>query len=193
MQAGSNGNFDNVAFDSVDTNTATNATRLSQGGSLSGGGAEAYVLANSIFDSSASGSPGFNLADITNANQASAAVAGDFFSFTIEASGNEVLYQSLSFYSNQFKTGAKIDISYKVGTASEVFVTQGLVPTTGNEAVTLENINFADFTSTEDVTWTFYLYGASSANYGTRFDDITLYGEADNTSDRHFFQIEFLP
>ena len=90
-----------------------------------------------------------------------------------------MVYESLSFYTNQYGSAGKVDISYRIGAGSEVFVTQGLVPTTGNAAVTKKTIDFTDFSSTEEVTWTFYLYAASASNYGTRFDDITLFGYPD--------------
>lgn len=175
-QTGTNGDFNTDSFDSVDTDPSTAATRLAQGGSLTGGGASAFVLSNALFDSSESGSPGFNLADVATADQAAAAAAGDHFSFTIQPAGSEVVYETLTFYSNQFSTGAAVDISYTIGAGSEVFVTQGLVPTAGNAPVTLESIDFPDFSTSENVTWTFYLYGAGATNYGTRFDDITLTG-----------------
>ncbi len=197
-QAGTDGNFNNAAFDSIDTDANTTATRLVQGGSLTGGGAPAWVLENAIFNSSSSGSPGFNFGGVNTADRASAIAAGDFFSFTIESGGSEVLYESLSFYTNQFSTNARIDVSYAIGAGSEVFVTQDLVPTTGNVAVTLKSIDFADFTASEDVTWSFYLYGTANANYGIRFDDITLIGEISSgseneTADKDFFRLELLP
>lgn len=175
-QMGDNGDFNTIAFDSVDTDSVTTATRLQQGGSLSGGGSSSWILANSLFDSSDSGSPGFNLAGVAATDQVAAASAGDYFSFTVQSGGNEVVYEELTFYANQFGSGAAVDISFTIEGSSEVFVVQGLVTTEGNAAVTVENIDFPDFSTAEDVTWTFYLYGASATNYGTRFDDITLMG-----------------
>jgi len=46
-----------------------------------------------------------------------------------------------------------------------------------NASVALQTIDFADFTTAENVTWTFYLYGAAGTTHGTRFDDITLNGQ----------------
>jgi len=160
--------------------------------------AAANVLANAIFDTSDSGSPGFNLADVTGADQAAAAAAGDFFSFTLQSSGDAVVYQSLTFYANQYGTTNKVDISYRIGAGSEVFILQNLLPTTGNAPVTLETVDFDDFSTSEDVTWTFYLHGASQSNFGTRFDDMTLYGESSPSTgnesvDRGFFRVELLP
>ncbi|BCX47975.1 hypothetical protein HAHE_18830 [Haloferula helveola] len=177
-QEGTNGDFNSAAFDSVDTDIVTTANRLVQGGGLTGGGAAAFVLENTLFDSGESGSPGFNLADVTTASQATAAAAGDYFSFTIESGGDAVVYESLSFYSNQYATTGVVDVSYTTTGGGEVFVVQGLVPTVGNAAVSLEEIDFPDFVTTEDVTWTFYLYGASTSTHGTRFDDITLFGHS---------------
>ncbi|MEP4077267.1 sialate O-acetylesterase [Haloferula sp.] len=185
-ETGLNGNFDTTAFDSVDTDPNTTATRLAQGGSISGGGSDAWVLSNALFNPSPSGSPGFNFADVATADQAAADTAGDSFSFTIQSAGHAVTYESLSFYADQFGTTAKMDVSYAVGASSEVFIIQNLVPTTGNNPVTLEEIDFSDFTTTEDVTWTFYLYGASASNQGTRFDDIILAGFQNSTVISHF-------
>ncbi len=178
---GLNGNFDTSAFDSVDTSPDTTATRMTQGGSLTGGGASLFILNREsdkvYFDGhSGSGWPAFNFADITTADQASASGAGDTISFTTQSTGTDVTYEAISFYANQFGTTAQLDLSYTIGTGSEVFVRQNLVPATGNVPVTLEEIDFANFSTAENVTWTFYFYGASATNHGTRLDDIKLTG-----------------
>ena len=49
----------------------------------------------------------------------------------------------------------------------------------GNVPVELKTVDFADFHSSDDVVWTFYLYGKTASNHGSRFDDITLYGTSD--------------
>lgn len=185
-QTSLNGDFNTNGFDSIDTDPGTTATRLMQGGGLTGGGSSAFILANALFDTSSSGSPGFNLAGIATTNQTTAAAANDSFSFTIQSAGTAVTYESLSFYANQFGTTAEVDVSYTIGANSEIFITQNLIPTTANNPVTLEELDFADFTSTEDVTWTFYLYGASASNQGTRFDDIKLAGFQNNSTLSHF-------
>lgn len=172
---GLNGNFNTSSFDSVDTDVLTTATRLTQGGSLSGGGANAYVYTSALFSPSVSGSPGFNFGDVATATQSDAATAGDYFSFVLQSGGNAVTYTSLSFYSDQYGTSTKVDISYLVG-STETFVLQGYSPTGSNASVTAKNVDFADFATAQDVTWRFYLYGASDSAYGTRFDDITLSG-----------------
>lgn len=177
-QTGNNGDFNTDAFDSVDTDNSSTATRLSQGGSLTGGGSNSRVLANALFDTSASGSPGFNLAGTTTASQSAAASAGDWFSFTIEPGGNTVDYKLLTFYTDQYGTSGRLDISYTIG-ETETFILQNYAMPGGNVPVALKTVDFADFSSTNDVVWTFYLYGASAANYGARFDDITLYGASD--------------
>ncbi|MDF7799273.1 sialate O-acetylesterase [Pontiellaceae bacterium B1224] len=180
-QTGLNGDFNTTAFDSVDTEVSTTATRLSQGGSLNGGGKDLLVLGNALYDTSNSGSPGFNLAGTTLATQSAAATAGDWFSFTLEANGATVNYESLSLYSDQYGAGGKLDISYTIGTV-ETFVLQDYIMPeghVGNVPVELKAVDFADFSSTNDVVWTFYLHGAPADNYGNRFDDITLYGSSD--------------
>ena len=84
-QAGIDGNFSTVAFDSVDINPDSTAGRMFQGGSLTGGGANTFVLSNGVFSSSESGSPGFNFGGVNEPDQAAAFAAGDSFSFTVEA------------------------------------------------------------------------------------------------------------
>ncbi len=174
-QTGNNGNFNTDAFDSVDTNSTTTATRLEQGGSLTGGGKDLFVLTRDDFDAGSSGSPGFNLADTTTADQGTAASAGDWFAFTLEPDGSEVTYDSLSFYSNQYGYDAQVDVSYTIG-STETFVLQNYVMPENDVSVQLKLIDFEDFSSSSNVTWTFYLYGATAAANGNRFDDITLYG-----------------
>lgn len=177
-QAGLNGDFDTTAFDSVDANTKTTAGRMSQGGSLTGGGASLFILNRAqdriYFDGhSDSGSPGFNFGGVNEADQAAAATAGDYFEFTLQAH-ESLSYDSLTFFANQFSTSGKVDISYTIGTAQEIFVLQGLTPTTGNAPVTKETVDFPNFSTSEDVTWTFYLYNSGGSNNGIRFDDIQL-------------------
>jgi hypothetical protein len=192
-QTAVNGDFSTTAFDSVDTATGTTAGRMTQGGGLTGGGTSLYVLTNALFSTSSSGSPGFNLAGCNAASQAAAATANDFFSFEVQPDGASITYESLSFYSDQFGTSAKVDVSYKVGTNTAVFVLQNYVPAISNGNVTLKTVDFEDFTTDETVTWTFYLYGASSANHGTRFDDIQLTGTVSDSdaesASQQFFRI----
>ncbi|YCM42926.1 sialate O-acetylesterase [Verrucomicrobiaceae bacterium 227] len=190
-QTGINGNFNTSAFDSVDTDPNSIATRLVQGGSLTGGGAALFILNREgdkvYFDGhSDSGWPAFNFADTTTSDQTTAASSGDTLLFTIQPAGVETTYENLSFYANQFGTSAKADISYTIGAGSEVFIAQGLIPAIGNNPVTLESIDFPDFTTAENVTWTFYLYGAAAANEGTRLDDIKLSGYSENRVISHF-------
>jgi hypothetical protein len=180
-ETGLNGDFNTTAFDSVDTDSHTTALRLAQGGSLTGGGANLFVLNREsdkvYFDGhSSSGWPAFNCSGVATASQTAAATAGDFLSFTVEPGGLNTTYQSLSFYTNQYGTTAKVDVSYTIGAGSEVFVARNLVPTTSNAPVTLATIEFPDFTAAENVRWTFYLYGAADVSHGVRFDDIRLAG-----------------
>lgn len=180
-ETGLNGDFNTTAFDSVDTDSSTTALRLAQGGSLTGGGANLFVLNREsdkvFFDGhSSSGWPAFNCSGVATASQTAAATAGDFFSFTVQPGGLNATYQGLSFYANQFGTTAKVDVSYTIGAGSEVFVARNLVPATSNAPVTLASIDFPDFTAAENVKWTFYIYGAADVNHGVRFDDIRLAG-----------------
>lgn len=136
----------------------------------SSGGSSKFVLTYGFFDASASGSPGLNLAGT--------AAAGDWFSFTLEANGAGGSCESLSFYANQASSGALLDVSCTIGT-TETFVLQGYESPGSNSDVELVAIDFDDFSTTNDMVWTFCLYGAAGTAYGNRFDDITLYGSSD--------------
>ncbi|MGJ8657349.1 MAG: PEP-CTERM sorting domain-containing protein [Akkermansiaceae bacterium] len=175
---GTNGNFNTTAFDSVDTEALTDSTRLVQDGGITGGGSSSFILTNAIYANTTTSGTGYNLAGVSTASRALAITAGDFFSFTVETNGNSVTFESLSFFQNQFGTTGKVDISATQAGGSEVFLTSGFTPAGGNNALATPatNVDFADFTTTADTTFTFYLYGASNANHGTRFDDITLNG-----------------
>ncbi|MGJ8657348.1 MAG: sialate O-acetylesterase [Akkermansiaceae bacterium] len=187
-ETGNSGDFNTDAFKSVDTETFTAASDLTQGGGLTGGGA-GFVFTHSLLDPSDSGSPGFNFANANQANRTAASTNNHTFSFNINPSSNSIKYEELNFFSNQFGSTARLDISYKIGNQNEVFITETLIPAS-NAAVEKETINFTDFTTTETVTWKFYLYGASLVTHGTRFDDIKLLGTVDsNPSGKRFYRI----
>ena len=173
-----NGNFDTSSFDSIDSISGSTASRLRQNGSLTGGGANSFILGNALFDTSDSGSPGFNLAGAAGGSRSAAIAAGDVFSFTMRPDDGEVSYDRLSFFSNQFGTSALVDVSYTIG-GVETFVLEGFSPPVSNAAVEKTTIDFENFTSSEEVSWSFYLYGAANETHGIRFDDIALF-QAEN-------------
>ena len=166
------GNFDSASYDSTDTSTTTTATRVFQGGGLTGGGANSRIINHALFTPSQSGNNGLNLAGVNTVT----ANRTNSFSFTLQSNGVEVTYQQLSFYQNQNRTGAKVDVTYTIGEDAEQSILTGEALTPSNGDVTQKTIDFADFTTASDVTFTFYLYGATDANYGSRFDDIELIG-----------------
>ena len=187
---GPDGAFNTVAFDSVDIDGLTTASRLSQGGSLTGGGSNVFFLRNAVYDTSASGSPGFNVGSVTTANREAASTAGDFVRFTVQTVGNlPTLYQRLSFYGDQFGTTARVAVSYEV-LGVETFVIEDSRLAGSNADVELVEIDFPDFSTAEDVVWTLYFYGAAAANHGSRFDDLTLFGESSSSlsNGRVFFR-----
>ncbi|MDP0491594.1 MAG: sialate O-acetylesterase [Verrucomicrobiota bacterium JB023] len=182
--SGLNGDFDTTAFDSSSESSPVTAGRLVQGGSLTGGGAGLFVLNRAqdatLFDGhSESGLPGFNFGGVAEGSQPAAASAGDSFFFQID-SGQEMRYEQISFYANQFGSTARIDLSYTIAGEDEVFVVRGLTPNPGNQPLALETVDFDDFETAEEVTWTFYLYGAGNEAHGVRFDDIKLDGTSRN-------------
>jgi len=166
--------FNNPEFDSSDTEPLTTAGRLVNGGGISAGNA-GLVITNAFFNPSDSGSAGFNFASVTTANRAAAITAGDFFSLTVATNGNAVRFEEFSFFQNQFGTTGMYDLSYTVG-GVENFLLTGQTPVASNGSVVKTTSDFPDFTTTNDVTFTYYLYGAAATGHGTRFDDITVIG-----------------
>lgn len=193
-QTGNNGNFNTDAFDTAISNAGLTVSRMFQGGSLTGGGASAYVLANALFDSSNSGSPGFNFADAALPDVASAAAAGDWAAFTVQGQGHPITYSALEFYTDQFGTTAQIDVSYTLD-GVETFVLQGMIPPGNNAPVALATVDFPDFTTDQEVRWTFTLYGAASSTQGTRLDDITLHArmEGGTGTNTTYLRLGLLP
>ncbi len=190
LEGATGGNFDTTSYDSNDIHAATTASRLAEGGGLTGGGANSKIINNALFSPSQSGDNGLNLAGVDTANANSA----DSISFTLESNGESVTYQELSFYHNQFLTDGKIDVTYKIAGGSEQALLTGFIPTINNASVTQKVIDIPDFTTTSDVTFTFYLYGTSNANYGIRFDDIDLKGiTASDPEERAFYRVRYLP
>ncbi|CAA6690035.1 MULTISPECIES: sialate O-acetylesterase [unclassified Lentimonas] len=183
------GYFDTVSYDSIDLNTATSASRLSQGGGLTGGGSDSRIINNGIFEPSNSGDNGLNLGGATETSRSAAITAGDFFSFTV-TSTELTNYEKLVFYANQFSKTAKVDITYRIGGGNEQDILVDYSPTKNNAKVTEYTVDFPDFTSNQEVTFTFYLYNSSAENYGIRFDDIKLHvTTASSDDDKVFFRI----
>ena len=183
------GNFDTASYDSTDSNSTTSASRLSQGGGLTGGGSNLRIINNAIFAPSASGNNGLNLAGCTEISRAAATTAGDYFSFTITAT-EQTTYDKLVFYANQFDTPAKVDITYSIGAGAEQDVLVGYSPTGSNVNVTEKTVDFIDFTTDQNVTFTYYLYNNSAENNGVRFDDVALHSVDSSENDaRIFFRV----
>ncbi|BDS06102.1 hypothetical protein NT6N_11420 [Oceaniferula spumae] len=187
------GNFDTASYDSTDSDPDTTASRLSQGGGLTGGGANMRIINNAIFAPSSSGNNGFNLAGCTEASRMAAISAGDYFSFTVTGSGQDTTFDKLLFFSNQFATTAKVDITYRIGTEAEQDILVDHAPTGGNVNVTEVTAEMPDFTTNENVTFTFYLYNSSDVSHGVRFDDITLHAvNSSANGGKVFFRVRHL-
>ncbi|MBK1831422.1 hypothetical protein JIN77_11840 [Verrucomicrobiaceae bacterium R5-34] len=184
------GDFDTASYDSVDAEPDTQASRLSQGGGLTGGGANLRIINNGIFSPSSSGNNGFNLAGCTEASRQAAITAGDYFSFTISGTGQEITYDQLVFYANQFESTAKVDITYRIGTGAEQDALVDYSPAAGNVNVTEVTVDLPDFTTSEDVTFTYYLYLSAEESHGIRFDDIAVRASPSTADDgKLFFRI----
>jgi hypothetical protein len=183
------GDFDTASYDSTDTESSTTATRLSQGGGLTGGGSNSRIINHTLFAPSQSGNNGLNLAGVEMA----AANSADRFSFTVQSNTKDVSYQSISFYQDQNQSGAKVDVTYQLGAGRKQTILTAADLTPNNGDVTQTTIDFPDFTTSADVTFSFYLYGAANANYGSRFDDIELLGTVASTpDDREFYRVRFV-
>jgi len=178
-----NGNFNNNSFDSADIEPLTDALRLSQGGGLTGGTPGTWINSNGL-DAGTDGEttgPRFNFGGWTDENKNS-----DFaFSFKLQSNGNLVRYERLSYFSNQYASTdpiANVDIGYTVNGGSEVLIDTGYKPYEDNGTVGRKReIDFSDFQTAQDVTWTFYLYDVDPDTSGgldpaVRFDDIILEG-----------------
>ncbi|CAA6680235.1 MULTISPECIES: sialate O-acetylesterase [unclassified Lentimonas] len=186
------GNFDTASYDSPDSNTTTSASRLSQAGGLTGGGTNSRIINHSLFSPSISGNNGLNLGGCTETSRSAAITAGDTFSFSITATG-DTTYEKLVFFANQFSTSAKIDITYRIGAGSEQDILIDYSPNPGNSNVSEVTVDFPDFNSNQEVTFTYYLYNSSAENYGVRFDDIALHATTTSGNDddaaKLFFRI----
>ncbi|MDB4709017.1 sialate O-acetylesterase, partial [Akkermansiaceae bacterium] len=117
------GNFDSSSYDSTDSELLTTATRLSQGGGLSGGGSNSRIISNGFFGPSASGNNGLNLGDVVGAKD-----NANRFSFTLQPNGEDVTYREISFFHNQFGTPAKVDLTYQVGAGPEQAILTAFTP-----------------------------------------------------------------
>lgn len=175
MEGATGGNFDSASYDSTDSEALTTASRLNQAGGLSGGGSNSRIINNAFFSPSISGNNGLNLGDIVGAKN-----NANLFSFTLQPNGASVTYRDLSFFHNQFASAAKIDLAYQIGAAPEQAILTSFTPTTGNTTVSQTTVDFPNFTTSEVVTFHFYLYGTELATHGIRFDDISLQGSLED-------------
>ena len=171
---GANGNFNTAAFDSTDADADTTASRLSQSGGLTGGGAGTYILSNAVFDAGNSGRPGLNAANVSQSSPT------HFIQFllTPEAGAARVKYESLSFFTDTWSSGAYASVRVLDGAGAEQVLAASITIPGGNVPVELRTVDFPDFTSSNTTTWRIYFWGTSGSNYGVRFDDITLIGAA---------------
>jgi hypothetical protein len=163
---------------SVDTNSMTTASNLTNSG-FNGGGYASFSLddtaaGTSIFSTSASGSPGLNLG---GANQATAT---NYIEFTITPNaGVQVTYESFSVYTDTSSSGDTYSVELRSVDGGGSEQSQGVhthTPAAGNEPVHLAQFDFTDFVSTNETKWRLYAYNTANVNYGVRFDDITLNG-----------------
>ena len=83
-----------------------------------------------------------------------------------------------SYLVSVFRQGARIDVSYEVG-GIETFILQGQVPLGSNGPGARMPFPFQSFRSANEVTWRFYVYGASNSAHGTRLDDIRIVGSVE--------------
>jgi hypothetical protein len=174
----SDSDFDTARFDSIDTDPWTTASRLAQGGGLTGGDA-----GNFIYDSpgmgvgeTTSGPQNLNVAGVNTVDFATATGAGDFFSFTITPIDDpwyvETVYQSLTFFSNTGDTGnPSVEVTLN---GNEI---ETIMPVLNNSSAGLFEMLLGNFTSSDPVTIRFTLWGTAAPENAIRFDDIQLIGQ----------------
>jgi len=162
---------------SVDTDLNTTTSDLSNSGHGTGGWLS-YSLEHAAIFADSSGDEGMN---VGSADQASAT---NYISFTVTPDdGFETTYTSLTVYSDTANLGDTYSIELRAidGGGSEMSALGGIHSHkagggANNEAVHLVTFDFSDFASQNVTEWRIYGYGTTSANYGIRYDDITLNG-----------------
>ncbi len=171
FEAGGSGNTfgTQAGLYSVDTQADSIATILTTGGpeGLDGGGA------NNIFNGSQTGSAsGPPLTNWGNGNNTEA--TANYAQFTTSpTAGNQIAYESLSLYHAAFNTTPDFKITYAIGAGADVVA---LGQTDQTTTLTLKTEDFADFTTSETVTWKIHVFNANDTQSGSRFDDIIING-----------------
>lgn len=170
---GSGEDFDQAGNDSADGDLTTTASRLTTGGpqGLDGGGA------NNIFNTAHPGSDSAPpLANWGNGNNAEGDANYAQFTITPEPL-TSVTYDSLSLFHGSFNGTGEIKVTYAIGAGPEVVALAPTANTAANaDPLTKVDSDFADFTTTDVVTWRVYAFNTDAPNTGTRIDDITING-----------------
>lgn len=159
---------------SIDTDTNTTASLLSNSGH-GAGGFGSFPLQNALFATSASGDTGLN---VGSANQTEAT---NYISFTITpGAGISVTYESLTLWTDTAisEDDYNVDVYAVVGTGSETLLGAHAydTPATVNEPVHFVEYDFADFATTDVVEFRIYGYNTAAENNGVRYDDIIVNG-----------------
>ena len=168
---------------SVDTDTFSTTSILSNSGYTAGGYASFYIRdadpGTSIFSTSATPGVGMN---IGGANQT---VPTHYIAFTVTPdSGYQTAFESLSFYTDVNGANDTYTVELRAWDGTIETSLGSISHTTGastNEPVVFKSIDFADFTSSDPVEFRLYGYGVSEPasapqNGGIRYDDIVLNG-----------------
>lgn len=173
---GADGDFDTAAFAPSLQASGLQVSSLRQGGGLTGGGRDAFIVSRPYGSSSLSGTPSFNFGDVTADIRREANSGGDFVEFVVTPTEDGlVTYDRLELFANQFDEGAQIAVSAIIDGGERVF--QSNIQVAGSNAPLGQVVvDFDAFPSTQPVTWRIYLYGASHPSYGLRLDDIELFG-----------------
>lgn len=163
---------------SVDADTHSTTSILSNSGFTSGGYASFYIrdadISTSIFSTSDTSGVGMNFAG------ADQTVPTNYISFTLTPdSGYQTTFESLSFYTGCNFANEEYNVQLAAWDGSSLTVLGDVSHTSGgslNEPVVFKSIDFVDFASDSAVEFRLYGYDMSSSNGGIRLDDIVLNG-----------------
>ena len=172
FEAGGSGNTfaGQAGLNSADSEPNSTATILTSIG-LDGGGA------NNIFNTAQGGSAsGPPLSNWGNGHLPEG--SANFAQFTTSpAGGYQITYESLSLFHGSFNATGQVKITYAIGAGPDTVALGPASHTAANsDPLTFLSEDFADFTTSDTVTWKIHVFGTDAENTGTRLDDITING-----------------
>jgi hypothetical protein len=193
---------------SVDTDSNSVTSILSNSGYTSGGYASFYIRdidggtvgvadASDFKIFSTSATPGVGM----NVGGANTTTPTHHIAFRVTpAAGHQTTFQSLSFYTGTNAASDPYDIQLRAwdGVTETTLGTLNLPgAAVTNEPVVFKSIDFADFTASSATEFRLYGYNVSTATGGIRYDDIKLFGTTQamqtEPATRAFLRVRLLP